>query len=104
LIFFFDIDWSTALSTQLSNVAMSRFLWFIFNHVVISFFFEGWLEWLKQFTSIGYNAWEVCEDKVIISNLTWCACYIASKITCYSTIGLGNVRSNTNLVKTKQNP
>jgi hypothetical protein len=31
--------------------------------------------------SKGYNAWDVCEGKVTISNPNACACLIASKMT-----------------------
>ncbi len=37
---------------------------------------------IMQLISKGYNAWEVCEGKVIIFNLAFYACFIAFKITC----------------------
>jgi hypothetical protein len=40
------------------------------------------LKGLKQFTSKGYKAWEVCKGKVIISRPIFCACSIAFRLTC----------------------
>ncbi len=46
------------------------------------YFLKVILKGLKQFTSKGYKAWEVCESKVIISKSNCCACSITSKLTC----------------------
>lgn len=40
--------------------------------------------WIKsvKFITINYNAWEVCEGKVIISKLNCYAYFFTSKVVC----------------------
>jgi len=46
------------------------------------YFLKVILKGLKQFTSKGYKAWEVCEGKVIIYKPNCCSYSIAFKLTC----------------------
>jgi hypothetical protein len=44
-------------------------------------FLKAVLKGLKQVTSKGYDAWDLCEGNVTISNPNACACSIVSRVT-----------------------
>ncbi len=51
--------------------------------MLLSFsFLKVVLKGSKQFTFKGCKAWEVCDNKVIISKPNCCACSITSRLTC----------------------
>jgi hypothetical protein len=68
------------------------------------------LKGLKQLTSKGSKAWEVCEGKVIISRPKCYACFIPFRLTCELCPSranrrwlLGKIPRRTNLLKNDRN-